>query len=241
MHWLRAHSRVPFCLDWHRGAWRSWVSPFGDGRRHSPRWPSDRMSPVSIIALFWAMCSTAQQSLLSWAGSGQGHWPGARSQALGQVPSLAERRGSQHRGLVETETMAPLSCFSMSGSGAPAHVVWVQHGIPPRLPAIPFLLASLSLGMQVLGQASRTSVIMLTSKELGPRECPVGLVGHPSQYGPVPCRWAQHSAQTTGCEAPRGSLGPEARVQGGEQDTLKRACGSWLEGRPPHTEQLVKD
>lgn len=66
-------------------------------------WPSDRMSPSSIIALFWGMCSTAWQSLLSWADTGQGHWPKARSQGLNPVPVLVVRRGKQQGDLVETE------------------------------------------------------------------------------------------------------------------------------------------
>ena len=93
---LRAHSHLPTHLAWHRGPSVPRFLLLGDRRHPSLWWPRDRMSPIGIIALFWAMCSTAQQSLLSWAGLGQGHWPGARSQGLGQVPSLARRRGSQH-------------------------------------------------------------------------------------------------------------------------------------------------
>ena len=38
-----------------------------------------------------------RQFLLSWAGPGQGHWPGSTSHCLSQVPSLA-RRGTAGTG-----------------------------------------------------------------------------------------------------------------------------------------------
>lgn len=79
------------------------VSPFGGRRRHLVLWPGDRMSHSSIIALFWGMCSTAWQSLLSSADTGQGHWPKVRSQGLNLVPMLVGRRGKQQGALVGIE------------------------------------------------------------------------------------------------------------------------------------------
>lgn len=112
-------------------------------------WHRDRMSPISIIALFWAMCSKAWQSLLNWAGSEQGHWPGARSQGLSQVPSLARRRAAVTRAW-RRQKHGALRRFSVGRSRAPGPTqplvdLCCLFLSPSCLPALSFLSASLSL------------------------------------------------------------------------------------------------
>jgi hypothetical protein len=102
----------------------------------------------SIIALFWGMCSTAWQSLLSWAGTGQGHWPGARSQGFSQVPLLVGRRGSLHQEPAEIGSWNHV-CFSV---GIRVCILLVQHSptgplssLPASLPLCFPFLSSISL------------------------------------------------------------------------------------------------